>query len=438
MEIIHLYKKVLFITTFLFCFLHNNILSAQNSIQIESLNTLMDSYKYNDAIKLADTYLASDSTNSKIIYYKGKAQSAIYLYRNAIISYTKAYGFDSLNIDFLQEITKTYQLLGDDEKAINYCRKIIDLQPDNYFFKVQLANIYYSNLNYIESKNTVLPIFINDTSNIFIVKLIGNCYTELKKYDSAIYYYNKAIELMPFDAFICQKLANLYIKTKEYDKALTITDNYLKKDANNADVLLLNGYCLYLLKDYFKAVDQLKRSNDLRTETKFLYKYIGLSLYKLEFFGSAEKYLTLAFQKDTTDAEICFYKGVSTYKSLNADTGLLYLNKTMNLIMPTTQFLTTVYLEKAEAYNHLSKYDTALLMIKKAYEVDSTNSTVIFRMAYQYDSWMNDQKQAIVYYEKYLKMQILLNNAAKETPVSESTISFVNGRLEELYKKEKS
>ena len=83
---------------------------------------------------------------------------------------------------------------------------------------------------------------------------------------------------------------------------------------------------------------------------------------------------------------------------------VLYLNKTMNLILPTTQFLTTVYLEKAEAYNYLSKYDTALILIKKAYQLDSLNSTVVFRMAYQYDSWMMDQEQAIFYYKKYLKI----------------------------------
>jgi len=437
MPLLNLYRKKQWMISLLFCLFINSIVIAQSNNQIESMKLLMDGYQYNDAIKLADTYLAADSTNSNIIYYKGKAQSFNYMYRNAIISYTKAYTLDSLNIDLLEDITKTYQLLGDDDNAIKYSLKIVKLKPDNYFFKVQLANIYFTNLNYKEAIRSIIPLSVKDTTNVHLLKMIGNSYTELKYYDSAIYYYNKALILMPSDLFINQKLTNLYIKSKEYNKGLAVSECYLKKDSTNAEMFLLKGYCLYLLKNYSNAVEPFMRSMDLGKDTKFIYKYLGLSFYKMEIYGLAEKYLDIAYQKDSTDVDLCFYLGVSSCKWLKPDTGIYYLNKTMTMIMPTNQFLTSLYLEMAEACNYLSKFDTALVLIKKAYQLDSLNSTVVFRIAYQYDSWMMDQEQAIFYYDKYLKIESEQNKNEGENPISASTISFVNGRLESLYKKKK-
>ncbi len=427
-KIIHIIIFLLYLVSL------NSPISAQNDSKIESLKSLINTFQYNEAIKLADNYLKEDSTNSKILFYKGKAQSAIYLYRNALTSYAKAYSCDSLNIDLLEEITTTYQLLNDNENAIRYCQKIIQLKPGNYFFKVQLANIFYLNLNYRESVKILLPLANNDSTNVYLKKFLGNCYIELKKYDSAVFYYKQAWMIMPDDVSICQKLTNLYIKTKEYEKGLVITNDYLKRDSLQADIILLKAYCFYLLKEYPLAMDLFMRSHELGKDTKFLYKYLGLSFYKLEEFGLAGKYLDMAYQKDTADAEIAFYLGVSSYKSLHTDTGIYYLNKTLELIMPGKQFLTTVYLEQAEAYNHLYKYDTALILIKKAYNIDSSNTTIVFRMAYQYDSWILDKKQAVFYYNKYLKLAKENNNDKEDDLTYASTIGFVNGRLEELNK----
>ncbi len=132
-------------------------------------------------------------------------------------------------------------------------------------------------------------------------------------------------------------------------------------------------------------------------------KYLGLANYKQEKYDTATPFFRAAFFCDTTDAEICFYYGVSAYRSLEVDTGLAYLTRTLRLLMPSGQFLSTLYSELADASTSKGMVDTAVGYLKKAFEVNPENNRLRFKLAYQIDYYLRKPYEALPWYRAFLK-----------------------------------
>jgi tetratricopeptide (TPR) repeat protein len=136
---------------------------------------------------------------------------------------------------------------------------------------------------------------------------------------------------------------------------------------------------------------------------RFVYRKLGLSYYKQEIFDSAELFFHQAFALDTTDAETCFYYGVSAARSFLADTGIVYLNRTLGLVMPSEQFLINIYVELAEACNNKKEYKRALEVLEKIQSIYPENERLYFRLAYQWDYYLYDYDKAWEYYTLFVK-----------------------------------
>jgi tetratricopeptide (TPR) repeat protein len=376
---------------------------SQEKDSLVQLNTLMESYRFTESIALVNLYLVKDSTRPDFLLIKGQALSSLFRYKEAITALTRANQSDSTNIGVLNELVNVYRQSGDPDKAIETCRKISTLVPDNRYFTLQLANLCYNNKDYREAIWVLLPLYSNDTSDFYLTKQLAYCYEELKLPDSALLFYRKALGTIPYDPIVTGKLANLYIRIKEVNTAYYLTALFLKKDPENVAILKINAYCNYLIHDYEAAAKQLKVCMNLGDSSKFTYKYLGLSYYKQDKFDTAAPFLLSAFRIDTTDAENCFYYGVSETRSYMPDTGLVYLFRTMRILMPPPKFQSAIYAEIASAYNGTGKADTAVYFFQNALRTDPDNNNLLFKIAYQYDYFLRKPQEAIPWYRKFIK-----------------------------------
>jgi len=202
------------------------------------------------------------------------------------------------------------------------------------------------------------------------------------------------------------KLVNLYIRTDQVPLAYYFTQRYLEQDSTSIPILRQNGYCLYLMIDFTGATRPLRKCLAAGDSSKFTLKYLGLSCYKRERYDSAAPFFRAAFKADTTDSELCFYYGVSAFRSGQADTGRVYLEKALRLLMPSGDFLATLYSELADAATSCGRADTAVVFLKKALESDPGNNTLRFKLAYQYDYHLRKPFDGLPWYREFL------NNAA--------------------------
>ena len=405
---------------------------AQEREPSEKLKSLMESCQFSQAINLAELLLLKDSARTDVLLLKGRALAAGFQYREAIATLLKAYQSDTANIKVLNELVQVYRQSGDPGKAIATSRKISNLVPDNQYFWLQLASLYYAEEEYRNAIQVLLPLYLIDSSFFFVAKQLGNCYNEIKQSDSAEYFYRRALRIIPFDPFVTGKLVNVFLREDEVAMALYWTQNYIAQDSVNIPILKQNGYCYYLLIDFKSAAKQLLECTRLGDSSKFTLKYLGLSYYKQEKYDTATPVFRSAFLCDTTDAEVCFYYGVSAYRSLEIDTGLVYLNRTMRLLMPSDKFLSTLYVELAGANTATGHPDTAIVLLRKALESNPGNNTIRFKIAYQYDYFLREPQKSLPWYQEFLKNDHEAEESATKGEQEVSMSDYVKKRIPEI------
>jgi tetratricopeptide (TPR) repeat protein len=423
--------RPLAILTFLFLVLPGRS-GAQDQDSTGQLKSLMESCQFSQAISLADLFLTRDSTRTDLLLLKGRALAAGFRYREAIATLTSALRVDSTNIRVLNELMEVYRQSGDPRKAIAICRKIILLAPDNWYFSLQLANLYYSEEDYRLALKVLIPLYLSDSSSFFVAKQLGNCCNELRRSDSAIKFYRRALRISPCDQNVTAKLVNVLIRENNIAMALYWTQVYLSQDPVYIPILKQSGYCYYLLIDFHSSATRFLECARLGDSSKFTMKYLGLSYYKQEKYDTAAPFFRKAFQSDTTDAEVCFYYGVSAYRSLQVDTALTYLNRTFRLLMPSGKFLSTLYMELADANTSKGNSDTAAVLLQKALEANPDNNSLRFKIAYQYDFHLQKPYEGLPYYRAFLKNIPPGTDSTVNLPQHLSYCDYAKTRIKEI------
>ena len=408
-------------------------LSAQQASPAQQVRTLIENYQYELAVNLAERLISSDTSLTEIMLLEGDAMTALFRFREAEGLFLRALKADSTNLRIMNKLAGLYRQMGESEQAARWYRKILDKDSLNESVVLQLAALYSQTEEYRVAMNLLLPLYKHDSSSFYMLKQIGNACQELRKPDSAQLFYSRALLINPTDAGVMVKMANLLIHRKDYDSAASITARFLQKNPKAYSVMRLNAYATYLLKDYPGSAERFRRSIRLGDNSKFTMKYLGLCRYKLEMYDSAVPYFRKAYVLDSTDMEVCFYYGVSAMRSLNPDTGLCYLQKTMKLIMPSDQFLLTLYAELAGAYNSTAMPDTALNLLLKAHNTAPQDPSIVFKIAYQYDYYLRKPAKALPFYEEFMKIKGKDTESAQNLPQVMSYSVYARNRIRELH-----
>jgi len=407
-------------------------LFAQQKEPPALLQSLIRSYSYPEAIRLADQLLSEDPARPDIMLLKAKALTGLFRVREAAEVLKDACRYDSTNLVILGELSDACLQAGETEQAIEACRRMVSVSPQNSFFRLKLANLLMIAEDYRQALDIYLALYKSDTSSFYVTKQSAVCFQEAGLPDSAILFCLKAITLNPHDAGVVGRLTNLYLKKEEVNAALILTTLYLGYDSVNKPILRQNGYCYYLLKEYPTAIERFRKAIDLGDRTRFTWKYMGLSFYKQDRYDSAAPFFREAYALDTTDAEIAFYYGVSAYRSGMVEEGISLLDRTVRLLMPSDQFLSTLLTEQAAAYSSNGEADTALAILLRAKELLPSNFILDFKIAYQYDYYLRDPWTALGYYKSYLEISRSTGDEKQDLPLHMSYREYAKNRVSEI------
>jgi tetratricopeptide (TPR) repeat protein len=128
----------------------------------------------------------------------------------------------------------------------------------------------------------------------------------------------------------------------------------------------------------------------------------------------------------------------SYYKEL----GIIYINKAIRLINPSPEYLSGVYQNLAQSYNGYYKYQEALGALLKAYELNSNDTLLIYKIGVQYDNWLKNKAMALKYYSDFVKI-CPQQNKSKPDENEEFSLTYYDvaikriAELKEEIKKEK-
>ena len=332
--------------------------------------------KLNDVLQYCRKAIASDPTSASgyllmgwiyrdmqddsCVYYFNKAASIApkwaypmnglgnyYISKNnkktAMQYFFKVIQLDSLFSNAYRNIGMTYYNQKVFDSAKYYFRKAIETDPcDSY------ANENYGSAN----SDYISPEF-------------GSVYTDSVYFKIAKKYFLKSIECDQNFASGYQKLSALYSRTKNEDSALAILQACVANNPGNAEGFRnLGTYCLYTLKDTVKAVTNFTKAISLDPSS-------GDNYYSLARLYRKQKKRDKAIEVYTDAA-----KKIGNNKDLFNELGNTY-------------------------FEAPSQFDKAIMYYKKALEIDSTLSYVLFNLGKLYgvkDSVKLDS--SIHYYSK--------------------------------------
>lgn len=425
-------------TTFLLLFLLKSFLGiTQTNTSQEQVLKLIETYHYEEALNLTELLLQNDSNSTDYILLKTRCLAAFGKYSEASVYLLKALKTDSNNIKVLSSLIEMLSLSGNPDKACIYACRRCNIEPSNRFFKYSLANLYYQSELYNKGLSLLISLYRDDSNSTSLQKQIVTGLYELRKYDSAMLFCHKMLKTTPYNPWAVNKMANIYIRLSDYKSGITLTESFLQHDSTNTNILKSNAYLYYLSKDFPTSEYHFERCINHGDSSIFSFKYLALAQYQQEKFRKAYRNFTTAYSLDTTDTELCFYYGLTSAKNGMQEIGLIYLNKALSRLKASETFSSKIYIEIASIFNEMEKQDTALTLLVKAFERSPTSPDILFRIAYQYDTYLNDPTSSIKYYQRYLASNPQKNES--KTSISDNAIEvnlskydYANRRLKAL------
>ena len=154
------------------------------------------------------------------------------------------------------------------EKAIYHLKRAIDLNSQDYYFYLLLADIYVANNqiqqakeSYIKSVLIMEKVKYGDEDEL--LASFANVLHQMSYFKEASIYYQKAIKINPENIRTLNNMAYNYICKNDYDSASRYLEKLIFLDKNHALSYANLGVCYYAQKNFKKASLNFSKSIEL-------------------------------------------------------------------------------------------------------------------------------------------------------------------------------
>ncbi len=275
----------------------------------------------------------------------------------------------------------------------NQLRDPVIKKSDLYFLKAVIA---LEGNKYKLSKDILKMLQQQNPDSIPVGYLLAKVYFQDKQLDQAIKVTKKVLALEPDHLEISKFLARIYIEKAEWTKAIGVYEDILKKHPDNGSAINDLAY-LYAQQDQNldKAYELAKKAKTLMPDNPEVKDTLGWISFKKGALGMAASSLGSAVQEKPEQPVFRYHLGNILYEQQDFAQAKKELQKSIELGLNRHQqqraksLLQEIRLEedfKGDIHQALERgeYDMALEKAKKAQELRSDNSEIIFYLGRAY------------------------------------------------------
>jgi tetratricopeptide (TPR) repeat protein len=225
-----------------------NLTSDDDLVYKERGNCYYRQKEYSKALQDYYSYAGLETNINDVNYYyrRGYCENESEMYNEAVVSLKKCVEIDSKYPDGYAELAYAYYKLKMNNEAL-----------DNYRTASLLDNEY------------AIPIF--GMADVY--------YSNLKNYDSAIIYYEKALVLSPQDKSGLYHLGWCYNDKEMYSDAIRVLEKLMTIDNSYDDGKIELGYAYYKKERYDDALAQFRPVMINNSKNQLSRYYAGLCYY---------------------------------------------------------------------------------------------------------------------------------------------------------------
>jgi tetratricopeptide (TPR) repeat protein len=400
------------------------ILSAQNS----AIQNAVKNYDYETAVKL----LSKEKKSVENDFLKAKCYKNLSRYNEAIVLLEDMVKQEGTGLSAINELADCYQLMGNLKKAKFFYSMALQTAPDNRFEQLSYLNIIFKLREWkptIQAANAILQ----KDSLPTVYPVLGDCFSQLSKMDSAVCFYKKAMTSNPEDYNTLSKLAKIYFQAEKYAELLSSTNRYLVSDSSNQVINQFNGIGYCMTGNYDKAIYRLNKLFQQGDSSYLTNYYLGASYFATKDNTMAYEHLLNAYLKDSTNQHLFLYLGKSAILSGHQKKGIDILNKGLTQLIPKDSVLFDYYYNLSVGYNRMwNNHVDEIKYLKLAYKFKPEYKFALYTIAELYDFELKKPEEAMEYYAQFVAAR---PKAKKETNDKTASISYYNvaeNRLNEI------
>jgi len=311
---------------------------------------------------------------------------------------------ESFDEEIIAELADCHFTNGDYATAAGTYQLLSLRAPDNLFYQIRQMQLAFRMKDYLAAASLARDVLARDSIPA-VAALAGDAWNLAGQGDSALVYYRQALALKPMNETVVSKAANILLSDKDYEGVIAMTGDYLALDPDNFTVAPIQGLAYYLNSQYDSSLVIFQQLEDLGAENYALHYYLGQSYWHTNVPYMAERELLKAWAIDSSDANLAWSIAAAHQESYRdfEQTVRPWLDKAVSMLQPDSSLVSRIHQQYAVGYYRVEDFNNAIAHYKEAYRYNPQFITALSSIAYCYER-QKKNKQALEYYEKYLKV----------------------------------
>jgi predicted O-linked N-acetylglucosamine transferase (SPINDLY family) len=248
-----------------------------------------------------------------------------------------------------------------------------------------------------EAEKLYKSILKSSSSNFEVIHLLGIIKIQLKQFEEAIVWLNKAISINPNNHSVFNNLGVCYKELKKYNEALNNFQNAIKIKSDYAEAYNNLAIIYKSLENYEEAIKNYNKSIKLKPEYAESYNNLGIIYLNQEKFDAAKDLFEQAIKIKPNYAEAYYNLGNIYKKKKNYDYSIKYYNLALELkknYAEAVNNLGTIYLNQ-EKFDAAKDLFEQAIKIKPNYADAVNNLGIVYLNQEKFDAAKDLFEQAI-------------------------------------------
>lgn len=369
----------------------------------------------------------AQTTHRDSVLTQARYLKSIYRTDDAIEALSALVQPGAMDEEVLAELADCHFQNGNYEDAAGTYYLLSSYSRDKILYMIRLMQASFRLKAYPQSIQAGQAVLQKDSIPA-VISYVGDAFRQMEQADSALWYYRKALGMKPMNENVLSKAMGILLDGERYDEALDICGPFLAEDPDNTTIAPLQGVAYYRKGDYDKACEVFQRQEDIGNDTYPIHYYLGQSYWHTLVIYRAEKELLAAWQIDSSDVNLAYSIAavkMETYRPFEKEV-IPWLDKALEMLEPDHAVVSRIHQQYGLGYyRNQDSWDKAIEHYKEAYRYNPKFISALSTIAYCYQI-KKDYKQAIEWYEKYLK---LVSPGTKNYDFAKGNLDYVKGEL---------
>ncbi|MBL1221548.1 tetratricopeptide repeat protein [Chryseobacterium sp. L7] len=180
------------------------------------------------------------------------------------------------NTDFLVCYAKYYSNLGNPRKAIDICKKALELKEEENFLHNFIADEFVNLGDPFNALKHYRKALKEDPTDEYSLENCMICFSDLNKSDEAIAFLNEYLDEFAYSETAWFEYGQFYFNRKNFEEAIKGYDYLLAINSSSVGVYANKAACYEALGQYQKAVEVYEEMLELEYTKAFTFYKIGL------------------------------------------------------------------------------------------------------------------------------------------------------------------